>query len=104
MTGEPMFPWMVYSLWYTTVVLALVVFVPLAVYCLISLLRSARSIQRYARESLVPARAIEAHTAALPALDDTISVATEVLAAAESVATKLDTIATVLEARASRRS
>ncbi len=103
MTGEPMFPSMVYSLWYATVVLALVVFVPLAVYCLHSLLRSARSIQWYAREGLVPARAIEAHTSALPALDATIAVATEVLAAAESVAKKLDTIATVLESRANRR-
>lgn len=101
MTAE-MFPAEVYLLWRITIALALLVFVPLAVYSLASLLRAARSIQRYARESLAPARAIEQHTSALPALDSTISVATEILAAAEQVAGKLDTIATALETRARR--
>ena len=100
MTGASMFPDTVFTLWTVTVVLALVVFVPLSVYMLASLLRAARSIQHYAREAVAPAQAIAANTAAVPALDGTIAVATEVLAAAEGVAQKLDTIATVLEARA----
>ena len=97
-----MFPDTVFTLWLATVILALVVFVPVAVYSLYSLLRTARSIGHYARETVAPARAIASHTGALPALDGTIAVATEILAAAEGVATKLDTIASVIEARASR--
>lgn len=102
MTGDSMFPETVFTLWMVTVALALVVFVPLAVYWLHSLLRATRSIQRYAREAVAPAQAIAANTAPIPALDATIAVATEILAAAEGVAQKLDTIATVLEARARR--
>jgi hypothetical protein len=97
-----MFTDTVFRLWMVTVVLALVVFVPLSVYMLASLLRATRSIQRYARDGVAPARAIAAGTSAIPALDGTIAVATEILAAAEGVAQKLDTIATALEARSGR--
>jgi hypothetical protein len=92
----------VYMLWWVTVIVTLVVFVPLAVYSLYRLWRAARSIQMYARDAVAPAQAIAAHTAALPTLDGTIAVATDILAAATAVAEKLDTIATVLEARAAR--
>ena len=102
MTGDAMFPPIVFTLWWVTIGLALILFVPLAVYVLASLLRAARSIRSYARESLTAAQAIERNTAALPALDTTISVATEILTAAEQVAQKLDTIGTALEARAAR--
>lgn len=96
------FPDTVFTLWLVTIVLALVVFVPVAVYSLYRLWRSARSIQRYAREAATATEAIATHTSALPALDGTIQVATEILAAAEGVTQKLDTIATVVEARAAR--
>ena len=102
MTEQNMFPDTVFTLWTVTVALALVVFVPLSVYMLASLLRTARSIQHYANDIVVPAQAIAANTAAVPALDNTIAVATEVLAAAEGVAQKLDAMATVLETRAGR--
>lgn len=102
MTGQSMFPDTVFTVWMVTVVLALVVFVPLSVYMLASLLRATRSIQRYAREAVAPAQSIAANTSAVPALDATIAVATEVLTAAEGVAQKLDAIANALEARASR--
>ena len=102
MTGQSMFPDMVFTVWMLTVVLALVVFVPLSVYMLASLLRATRSIQLYAREAVAPAQAIATQTSAIPALDATIAVATEILAAAEGVAQKLDAIANALEARASR--
>jgi hypothetical protein len=103
MTGEGMFPNTVFTLWIITVVLALLVFVPLSVYMLASLLRTTRSIQRYARDTVAPAQAIAKNTSAIPALDGTIAVATEMLAAAEGVAQKLDAMANVLEARAGRR-
>lgn len=96
------FPDAVYTLWLVTILLALVVFVPLAVYSLYRLLRTARSIQRYAREAAIATEGIATNTSTLPALDGTIQVATEILAAAEGVAKKLDTIATVVEARAAR--
>lgn len=102
MRGASMFPDTVFTLWMVTVVLALVVFVPLSVYMLASLLRATRSIQRYAADAVAPAQAIAAHTSAIPALDATIAVAAEVLAAAEGVANKLGTIATVLESRAGK--
>ena len=51
MTGQSMFPDAVFTLWIVTVGLALVLFVPLSVYMLASLLRATRSIQRYAREA-----------------------------------------------------
>lgn len=95
-------PETVVTLWLVTVALAVVVLVPLAVYWLARLVRAAWSIRAYARECVGPARAIAAATAALPALDDTIGVATEILSAAEAVAGKLDATAGVFEARAAR--
>ena len=92
----------VFTLWLATVGLAVLALVPIAVYSLGRLLRSAWSIRRYARDAVAPAQAIASSTAALPALDDTIGVATEILAAAEAVAGKLEAMASVLEARSSR--
>jgi hypothetical protein len=98
-----MFSETVFTLWMVTVALALVLFVPLSVYMLASLLRATRSIQRYARDAVAPAQAIATHTSAVPALDATIAVATDILKAAEGVAGKLETIAAVIEARSARR-
>lgn len=103
MTPEPTMPPMVFTIWHVTVLLALVLFVPLAVYWLHSLWRASASIRRYARDSAAAAEAIRANTAALPALDDTIRTAGAVLAAAESVAGRLEAIAAILEARAAGR-
>lgn len=97
-------PEIVFVLWQVTVLLALVVFVPLSLYSLHSLWRAAHSIRDYSREALAAAQAIEANTAALPAANATIGVAGELLSAAEAVAGKLDTIATVMDARARGRS
>lgn len=98
-----MFPDAVFTIWAVTVGLALGVFVPLSVYMLASLLRATRSIQRYARDAVAPARAIAGHTASIPALDTTIAAATDILTAAGGVAHKLDIIAGVLENRAGQR-
>src|SRR5262245_48267194 len=89
----------VYTIWAIGVVVTLVVFVPLAVYLLHRTWRAARSIQRYAAEALVAAGGIAANTRNIVALDGTIEIATEMLAGAGAAERKLDTIASVLEAR-----
>jgi hypothetical protein len=93
-------PPVVFTLWRVLLVAAYLVFVPTAVYWLHTLWRTANSIRNYARESAEAAEAIERNTAAIPALDATIAVTTEVLTAAEAVASKLDTAASALDARA----
>ena len=99
---EATIPSDVFTLWRVTVVLAYVVLLPTAVYWLHTLWRTARSIRRYADEGAEAAEAIARNAGALPALDSTIATATDVLAAAESVAAKLDAAAGVLEMRAGR--
>ena len=89
-------------MWWIGLLVTLFLFVPLAVYLLHDLWRTARSIQTYAEESLAAATGIADHTRHIPALDGTIQVATEMLAAAESVASTLDTMATTLAKRAGR--
>lgn len=91
-------PDVVYMLWGVTAILGYVL-LPVAVYWLHSLWRASSSIRRYARDGVVAAEGIQRNVAALPALDGTVEVATEVLAAAESVAATLETMAVALEAR-----
>jgi hypothetical protein len=95
-------PPVIFTLWWATLVAAYLVFLPTAVYWLRTLWRTANSIRRYARESAEAAEAIARNTTALPALDATIAVATEMLTAAEAVAGKLKAAASALEARAAR--
>jgi len=96
MTSPPL----IFTLWRIGLVVTLVVLVPLAVYMLHATWRAARSIQVYAREALTAAGGIAGNTKHLPALDATIDVATQVLAAAQHVDKKLDAIANVLAERA----
>jgi len=93
----------VYTIWWIGLIVTLVVLVPLAVYSLHRTWRSARSIQRYAAETLQAAGGIARNTANIGALDTTINVATEVLGAAGAVERKLNTVANVLEERGPRR-
>ena len=99
---ETAIPPIVLTLWRITLLAAYVLFVPTAVYWLHTLWRTSNSIRTYARECAESAEAIAHNTTALPALDTTIAVATEMLAAAEAVAGKLDAAASALEARAGR--
>lgn len=103
MSSAVVIPDAVYVTWCIGLVLTLVVFVPLAVYSLHRTWRSARSIQRYAAETLQAAAGIARNTANVKALDATIGVATEMLGGAGVIEKKLSTIATVLQERASRR-
>ena len=98
-----MIPEAVYAIWWIGLVLTLVVFVPLAVYSLHRTWRSARSIQRYAAEALEAAAGIARNTATIKALDATIGVGTDMLNVAGAIVVELDTVARVLEQRASGR-
>jgi hypothetical protein len=89
----------VYTIWWAGLIVTLVVFVPLAVYLLHRTWRSARSIQRYAAETLQAAGGIARNTSNIVALDATIGVAGDMLVAAGAAERKLDTVATVLEER-----
>jgi hypothetical protein len=97
--GAPVISDAVYTIWWIGLIVTLVVFVPLAVYSLHRTWRSARSIQRYAAETLHAAGGVARNTANIRALDSTIEIATDVLGAAGAVAGKLDTVAGVLEQR-----
>ena len=97
---QPIFPQAVYTLWWIALILTLVLFVPLAVYYLNRTFLAARSIKRYADDTLAAAAGIAGNTQHIVALDDTIGVAGKILGTAGSVAGKLGTIADVLEQRA----
>jgi len=88
------------AVWWTGLIVTLVVFVPLAVYLLHTTFRAARSIQIYASEALTAAAGIAGNTQHIPALDATLSTAGQMLATALEVDKKLATIANVLAQRA----
>jgi hypothetical protein len=92
-------PAVVYAIWWAGLIMTLVVFVPLAVYLLHRTWLAARSIRRYAAETLEAAAGIARNVANITALDATIAVAGEMLRAAGAVERKLDTVAAVLEER-----
>jgi hypothetical protein len=98
-----MIPNAVYTIWWIGLILTLIVFVPLAVYSLHRTWRSARSIQRYAAETLQAAGGIARNTSNIKALDATIVVGTDMLGVAGAIEKKLNTVATVLAERASGR-
>jgi TRAP-type uncharacterized transport system fused permease subunit len=97
--NSPAIPEAVYAIWWAGLLVTLVVFVPLALYLLHRTWRSARSIQRYAAETLQAARSVARNTANITALDATIAVAGGMLDAAGAVERKLDSVAAVLEQR-----
>lgn len=100
MTNESMFPPLVFLIWKIGLALTLLVFVPLSVVLLHRLWKAARSIQLYARDALTAAAGIAGHTRHLVALDETIGVATSILATAGDIEQKLGTATGVLASRA----
>jgi ABC-type Fe3+ transport system permease subunit len=92
-------PGAAYTIWCVGLIVTLVILVPLAVYLLHRTWQAARSIQRYAAETLQAAGGIARNTANIAALDATIGVAGDMLMAAGAVEHKLDTVATVLGER-----
>lgn len=102
MTANPIVPPLVYTIWWTGLVLTLVVFVPLAVVLLHRLWRAAREIQLYAREALTAAAGIAGNTGQIGALDETIAVAGQMLAGAAAIEQKLNAATGILARRAER--
>lgn len=100
MTDDALFPPLVFTIWTIGLVVTLLVFVPLAVVLLHRLWRAARSIQIYAREALAAAGGIAANTAQIVALDDTISVASQILSTATGIDQKLGAATGILARRA----
>ena len=92
-------PGAVYTIWCVGLIVTLVILAPLAVYLLHRTWQAARSIQRYAAETLQAAGGIARNTAKIAALDTTIAVAGDMLVGAGAAERKLDTVATVLEER-----
>lgn len=100
MTNDGLFPPVVFTIWAAGLAVTLLVFVPLSVVLLHRLWRTARSIQRYAREALAAAGGIAGNTAHITALDDTIGVASQILAAAAGIEEKLGAATGILARRA----
>ena len=102
MMPPEMFPPVVFTIWWIGLLLALLVFVPLAVGLLHHLWRTARSIQIYAREALTAAAGIAGNTAQIGALDNTIKVASQMLTTAAAIEQKLGAATTILARRGER--
>ena len=97
---EPLMPASVYVIWWTGLIVTLVIFVPLSVYLLHRTYVASRSIRRYADDALTAAAGIAGNTKYIPALDSTIAVGSAMVGVAGQIVTKLDTAATVLAQRA----
>lgn len=91
----------VHTIWWAGLILTLVLFVPLSVYLLHRTWVAARSIRRYADETLAAAAGIAGNTQHIPALDRTIAVGGAMVGVAGEIAAKLDAAATVLGQRTS---
>lgn len=94
----------VHAIWLATLVLVVVVVVPLAVALLHRTLRAAQAIRRYLDEMLLAGAGIAGHTAAIPALDDTVATAGTLLEVAGRIQQHSGNIAAVLAERAARGS
>ncbi len=96
-------PTAVYVIWWATLIVAVVVILPLAVYLLHRTLRAARQIERYAAIALQAGVGVAGNTANIAALEQTISVASDALGTAQAIEQHTGTIEEVLASRAGRR-
>lgn len=95
-------PGAVYAIWIGMLVISVLIVLPVAVALLHRTLLAARSIERYFAEMRDAGVGIAGNTAAVPALDETIVVATEILATADALREHAGTIEAALTARAPR--
>lgn len=91
------------GIWWAGLLITLLVFVPLAVYLLHQLWRSARNIQIYAREALDAASGIANNTEHIVGLDTTIEAAGTTLSTAGAIERKLGGATAALARRAGGR-
>jgi len=96
-------PVVVYVIWWITLIVAVVVVLPLAVYLLHRALNAARQIERYAARSLEAGLGIAGNTENISALEGTISTATGILESARSIEERTGAIQEVFETRTGRR-
>lgn len=94
-------PTAVYVIWIIVLVVAVFIILPLAVYLLQRTLNAARNIERYFAEMRDAGVGIAQNTSHITALDDTISVATQILETAGSINEHTATIKTTLAGRVS---
>jgi hypothetical protein len=78
-------PAIVYAIWWILLIVAILVVLPVAVYLLHRLFRAARSIERYTAEALAAGLGIARHTAAVSALNRTVTLGSELGAVAGSI-------------------
>ncbi len=95
-------PTAVYVLWWATLIIAVVVVLPLAVYLLHRTLRAARQIERYAATALQAGVGVAGNTANIAALEQTIAVASDALGTAQAIEQHTAAIEQVLGTRAGR--
>lgn len=96
-------PTAVYVIWWATLIVAVVVVLPLAIYLLRRTLQAARQIERYAAHALAAGEGVARNTENIAALEQTISAATEILETSRAIKEHTGTIEEVFEARAGRR-
>lgn len=96
-------PMAVYVIWWATLIIAVVVVLPLAVYLLHRTLTTARQIERYAARALDAGVGIAGNTENIGALEGTISTATEILETARSIEQRTGAIEELFEVRTGRR-
>lgn len=94
----------VYAVWGLTLAVAVLIVLPLTVYLLNRTLNAARSIELYFAEMRDAGVGIAKNTGHIPALDDTISVATQILTTAGAINAHAATIETTLATRANGKS
>ncbi len=90
-------PWIA-AIWWIMLVAVVFVIVPMVVALLIRAVTAARNIERYTAEALAGGVGIAQNTANVVALQQTIAVATQVLAGAESIERSTAAIGTALGA------
>ena len=90
----------VYAIWIIVLLVAVLIILPLTVALLQRTLNAARNIERYFAEMCDAGLGIHNNTQHITALDDTISVATQLLETAGSIDEHAATIETALTARA----
>lgn len=92
-------PVAVYVIWWITLIVAVVVILPLAVYLLHRALMAARQIERYAAKALAAGVGIAGNTENISVLEGTISTATDILERSRSIKERTGAIEEVFEAR-----
>ena len=95
-------PTPVYIIWGGTLLIVLIVIVPLAVGLLHRTLNAAWSIRRYMAEMLASGAGIANNTSSIPALNDTITVAGDMVNTAKKLEDHTSAIAEVLSQRANQ--